>query len=138
LHYHRHITRKAELTSLAEFHSFIEAACEHRPDIPDHVIYDLQLAVDEACTNIILHGYAGLPPGTITLALELFPQRIVVTITDSGHPFEPKEPPAPDLAASLEERPVGGLGLLFIYKRMDEVHYEATADGNRMMLVKRL
>ena len=59
-------------------------------------------------------------------------------MTYSGRSFEPKGATSPDLAASLEERRVGGLGLLFIYKAMDEVRYQTTADGNSMTFVKRL
>ncbi len=63
------ITRAAELESLSAFREFIEAACQQHPGIDKQLRYDLKLAVDEACTNIITHGYAGMDPGSIILAL---------------------------------------------------------------------
>ncbi len=101
-------------------------------------MYDLQLAVDEACTNIITHGYAGMNPGSVILALELFSDQVVVTLTDFGHPFEPSEPPPPDPEARLEDFPTEGLGLFFIYQTMDEIFYESTEDGNCLTFIKKI
>lgn len=135
---HYQITRAAELESLAAFRALIDAACQQHPAVDPQTVYDLKLAVDEACTNVITHGYAGLNPGSIVLALEFAPQQVVVTLTDFGHPFEPYEPPAPDLAAGLEDQPTGGLGLFFIYQTMDEIGYRTAEDGNHLTFVKRL
>lgn len=131
------ITRAAELDSLPQFRDFIDSICRELPEADEHFAYDLKLAVDEACTNIITHGYAGMNPGSIILCLELEPQEVRVTITDFGHSFEPTEQPAPDVEAGLEDRPMGGFGLFFIYQTMDDVDYEADVCGNRLMLVKR-
>ena len=131
------ITRAAELPTLAIFRDFIEKAC--RPvSVPDDLVFQLKLAVDEACANVIEHGYKGMDPGSIILALKFEADRIVVTITDFGHPFEPSEPPRPDLTAGLEDRPTGGLGLYFIYQTMDEIDYQSDELGNRLIFVKQL
>lgn len=134
----RQITRSAELESLPVFREFIEKACQEQAEVDDHVCYDLKLAVDEACTNIITHGYAGMNPGSIILKLEMEPNKVVVTLTDFGHPFEPSEASAPDVKAGLEDRPMGGFGLFFIYQTMDEINYETTEDGNHLTFVRRL
>ncbi len=132
------ITRSAELESLSVFRDFIEKACKHHPSVDDQICYDLKLAVDEACTNIITHGYAGMNPGSIILSLEMDSNKAVVTITDFGHPFEPSEASAPDVEAGLEDLPMGGFGLFFIYQTMDEINYETTEDGNRLTFIKQL
>jgi serine/threonine-protein kinase RsbW len=106
--------------------------------IDEQMVYDLKLAVDEACTNIITHGYAGMDPGTILLAVEANPRQIRITITDFGHSFEPCETPEPDMEAVLEDRPTGGFGLFIIYQTMDTVDYEADVCGNRLILTKML
>lgn len=131
------ITRAAELSTLSVFRDFIDAACKPR-GIDAETTYNLKLAMDEACTNVITHGYAGMNPGSLILDLEFEPEQITVTITDFGHPFEPYEPPAPDAQAALEDRPTGGFGLFFIYKTMDRVDYQTTEEGNRLILTKRL
>lgn len=136
---HRHqISRAAEYQSLVALRDFIEATCKGYPGVDNQVLYDLKLAVDEACTNIITHGYAGMNPGSIILAIDLSPQQVTMTITDFGHAFEPSETPMPNVEAGLEDRDTGGFGLYFIYQTMDEVDYECTEDGNHLTLVKRL
>jgi len=132
------ITRAAEYQSLATLRDFIEATCKGYPGVDDQVLYDLKLAVDEACTNIITHGYAGMNPGSIILAIDLSPQQVTMTITDFGQAFEPSETPMPNVEAGLEDRDTGGFGLFFIYQTMDEVDYECTEDGNHLTLIKRL
>jgi serine/threonine-protein kinase RsbW len=131
------ITRAAELETLAVFRDFIDAACKRR-GIDAQTCYALKLAMDEACTNVITHGYAGMNPGSLILDLEFDPQQVVVTITDFGHPFEPYEPPAPDASAAMDDRPTGGFGLFFIYSTMNHVDYRTTEEGNRLILTKRI
>ena len=131
-------TRAAELESLAVFRSFIEDACRRQQLQDAEIVYDLKLAVDEACTNIITHGYAGMNPGSIILALEFEPGRVLVRITDFGHAFEPSQTPLPDLQANLNGQRVGGFGLYFIYQTMDRVDYEVTEDGNCLTFTKLL
>jgi anti-sigma regulatory factor (Ser/Thr protein kinase) len=131
------ITRAAELESLGIFRDFIAAGCREN-EISDDVSYDLQLAADEACTNIIQHGYAGMDPGSIILELNIDSRSVTVLITDFGYPFEPSSAPKPDLEAALEDRPLGGFGLFFIYSTMDSVDYQTTEMGNTLILKKKL
>lgn len=136
------ITCAAELQSLAHIRAFIDGVCAGYPEIPaladPQVRYDLKLGVEEACSNIIEHGYEDMDPGSMILRLEVDPQRVEITLTDFGHPFEPVELPAPDLDRPLDEISLGGFGLFFIYQAMDEVDYESSPAGNRLSLVKYL
>jgi anti-sigma regulatory factor (Ser/Thr protein kinase) len=99
------MTRAADLESLADLRGLIDTACLDFPEVDDQTRYDLKLAVDEACTNIIQHGYAGMNPGSIIFQLEMDSSRACITLTDFGHAFEPGEAPQPDLEAALEDRP---------------------------------
>ncbi len=132
------ITRAAYLESLYDFRAFIKEHCSGIPDVTEQFLYDLQLAVDEACTNIISHGYKGMDPGSIILDLDIDPDRIVVTLTDFGYSFEPSSAPVPDVNAPLEERELGGLGLFLIQQSVDDMDYQVTEDGNKMILKKYL
>ena len=132
------ITRAAYLESLGDFRRFLKEHCTGKPAVTEQVLYDLQLAVDEACTNIITHGYADMDPGSIILDLELTPNQIVITLTDFGHSFEPDNAPIPDIEAPIEERALGGFGLFFIQQSVDHMDYKVTEDGNKMILTKRL
>ena len=132
------ITRAAYLESLQDFRAFIKEHCTGLPGIDDEILYDIQLAVDEACTNIISHGYADMDPGSVILDLEMDPDKLTVTLTDFGHSFEPSSAPAPDINAPIEERELGGFGLFFIQQSVDDMDYQVTEEGNKMILTKYL
>jgi serine/threonine-protein kinase RsbW len=132
------ITRAAYLESLHEFRAFIKEHCASLPGINDEILYDVQLAVDEACTNIISHGYRDLDPGSIILDLEVDSDQLIVSLTDFGHSFEPSSSPLPNVDAPIEERELGGFGLFFIQQSMDRIDYQVTEDGNKMTLTKYL
>jgi serine/threonine-protein kinase RsbW len=132
------ITRAAYLESLKDFREFIKDHCARLPGVTDEILYDVQLAVDEACTNIISHGYADLNPGSIILDLAIDPDKLTATLTDFGHSFEPSNAQVPDVNAPMEERELGGFGLFFIQQSVDDMNYQVTEDGNRMILTKYL
>jgi serine/threonine-protein kinase RsbW len=129
------ITRAAELESLQIFRDFIAECCV-RYGIPSDTVLDLKLAVDEACTNIITHGYKGMDPGSIILSFRIEPDRILVQITDFGHCFEPVASPKPDVEAALGDDELGGLGLYLIYQTMDNIDYTSSEDGNTLTFTK--
>ncbi|MGD2039293.1 MAG: ATP-binding protein [Anaerolineae bacterium] len=132
----RQIALPAETGSLLAIRTFVEDLCS-QAGLDDETSYDLKLAIDEVCMNIIEHGYAGMNPGSIVVSLQYGARRFVVRITDFGHPFEPSEPPAPDPQGTLSGDP-GGFGLYFIYRSVDSVTYQASESGNTLTLVKNL
>lgn len=132
------ITRAAYLESLQDFREFLKDHCAAYPGVTAETLYDLQLAVDEACTNIITHGYADMDPGSIILDLEMDPDKVTVLLTDFGHSFEPGTAPIPSVEAPIEEREAGGFGLFFIQQSVDRMEYQVTEDGNTMILTKYL
>lgn len=108
----------------------------------------IELAVDEACSNIIQHAYANRTDGRIYIRVQAFPgERIVITIIDTGDPFDPDAVPVHDPNADLDNLKVGGLGLFLIKRVMDEVKFEFNVRGdggaqperfNRLTMVKHL
>ena len=130
------IALPAELGSLPDIRAFIEDACS-QAGLDDETSYDLKLAVDEACMKIVQHGDADMDAGSLVVSLQYGGQKLVVHITDFGHPFEPSEPPVPAPKEMLRGRP-GGIGLYFIYLSVDAVSYEASGSGNTLTLVKNL
>jgi len=100
-------------------------------------VYAVQMAVDEAVTNIIEHAYGGEGRGTIECTCHLAGDGLTVTLRDHGRPFDPVSVPTPDLDADLESRRVGGLGLYFIRQLMDEVRFDfLPGSGNVLTMVK--
>ncbi len=132
------IEHDARAENLQAFRDFIEDACR-RAGVEPSAAFDLKLAVDEACNNIIEHGYAGNEPGPIAVSFDTRGEEIVVAITDRGRPFDPKAVRAPDLDARWKDRRVGGLGWYFIGRSVDRVGYEPDSrSGNRLTLVKKV
>jgi serine/threonine-protein kinase RsbW len=128
---------EARLENLARVRAFVAEACR-KAGAPAETCSALTLAVDEACTNIIEHAYAGTAGGAIEIAVETAPEELRVTLLDRGRPFDPSAVPPPDLTAGWKERPVGGLGWHLIRASVDDVDYEPGPDGgNRLTLVKR-
>lgn len=131
------ITLPAEVDSLEKIQAFF-AEFVQRHKLPDEAAADLELAVDEACSNIIEHGYRGMSPGEISLALRLEPDRVAVEIRDHGLGFDPDKIPPPDIHAPLEERKAGGLGWYLIGELMDQVEYRREASGNVLTFSRHL
>jgi serine/threonine-protein kinase RsbW len=100
--------------------------------------FKVQLAVDEACTNVIEHAYEG-QGGPIELSCGLGESGFQVTIRDQGRPFDPATVSQPDLDAPLKDRQIGGLGLHFMHVLMDRVEFAfGEAGGNMLTMVKKL
>jgi serine/threonine-protein kinase RsbW len=98
-----------------------------------------ELAIDEAITNIVEHGY-GVDGGdkAIDIVVNDQPDRLEITIIDNGPPFNPLRVENPDPLASLDERAEngGGWGIFFIKKLMDDVQYRFAGDRNHLIMVK--
>lgn len=123
--------------SLAKIGEFVTRAAEVAGfDARD--VYAVQLAVDEACSNIIQHAYGGESQGTIECTCRVVPEALIVVLKDQGRSFDPQAVPEPNLEAPLEEREAGNLGLYFIRQLMDEVHFHRTSDSvNELTMIKR-
>jgi serine/threonine-protein kinase RsbW len=127
----------AELKKLATLRRFIEDASTTLQASP-LVILDLVQAVDEAATNIIVHGYAG-QPGEIEVEIDRYGSRLVICLRDRAPVFDPTRAPPPDLSLPLEKRPIGGLGIFLIRQSVDEIHHQPLASGgNELTFVKYL
>jgi anti-sigma regulatory factor (Ser/Thr protein kinase) len=123
--------------SLVRISEFV-ARMAQAAGLDTRAVYDVQMAVDEACANIIEHAYGGEGRGDIECTCRTDKEGLTVTLRDHGHPFDPASVPEPDLRASLEDRKEGGLGLYFIRRLMDEAHFEFTSDaGNVLTMIKR-
>jgi serine/threonine-protein kinase RsbW len=126
----------AELGQIRQVSDRIEQ-CMKTHGWGNNPILDVQLAVEEAVTNTILHGYDGTS-GTIAIQVETSPHRVTVEIADDAPAFDPLSVPDPDTAADLEDREIGGLGIFLIRQVMDEVSYRYENSKNILVLEKRI
>ncbi|MBN1762811.1 MAG: ATP-binding protein [Methanomicrobia archaeon] len=132
------LTVEAKAEQLARIGEFITDAMRAF-GLDDRKSFQVQLAVDEACANIINYGYADAETvGMIELVCCKKGEDIVVVISDVGTPFDPTTAQPPDLTANWEERAIGGLGIHFMKTLVDELAYEYRDGKNVLtMLVKR-
>ena len=135
---HFELEVEAKLEKLSVISDFLLASLRYF-DLAERKIRDVQLAVDEACSNIIKYGYPDTEDvGLITIICSLRDNEVAIVIRDSGTPFDPTTAQPPDLTANLEERVIGGLGIHFMKTLMDELTYEYRDVKNVLtMLVKR-
>ena len=125
--------RLENLPTIAEF--IVKAA--QASELNDKATFEIQMAVDEACANVIEHGYGEETEGEIALCCECAEGDFVVTIRDNARPFDPEAVPLPDITCSLEKRKRGGLGLYFMRKLMDEVRFHFDPDGTKLIMIKK-
>lgn len=105
--------------------------------LDESAVFHCQIAVDEACTNIIEHGYEGEDRGQIEVVCQVDSGILQIDLLDQSPPFDITQVPEPQLNKAIEETSVGGLGIYFIKKVMDVVTFEHSGGVNRLTMVKR-
>ena len=125
------------LENLAAIGDFVIKAAQ-ASGLNEKATFEVQMAVDEACANVIEHGYGEEDKGEIALCCECAEGDFVVTIRDHGQPFDPEDVPPPDITCCLAKRRYGGLGLFFMRKLMDEVCFHFDAEGSELTMVKKI
>jgi serine/threonine-protein kinase RsbW len=101
--------------------------------------YEITMAVDEACSNIIEHAYGAEDLGFIDCTCSFDSQILTILLRDDGRSFSPQDIPKPNIHAALKKRKNHGLGYFIMQKTMDEVHYSPnTGAGNQLLLRKYL
>lgn len=128
----------AKFEYLDEIRDFV-AEIARRAGFNDRDVYNIQLATDEAASNIIEHAYEGVGDGVLELSCGMDGDSIKIVLTDHGEPYDPESIPMPDLKADLSERKIGGLGIFLMRKLMDTVHYESHSEinSNTLTMTKR-
>jgi anti-sigma regulatory factor (Ser/Thr protein kinase) len=125
----------ARLSALPEVAAFI-AEAGARAGVPAGPCQKLTLLVEELFTNTVVHGHRRESDEPVRVALEVGPGRFALTYEDTApahDPFAGVQPP--DETADVEERPVGGLGVLLVATMARDVEYRRADDRNRIRLV---
>lgn len=121
-----------ELPRLAAAVEEMAAAEGWQPDLAFHI----QLALDEIGDNLVEHR-AQAQSTYMTVTLDSQDRAVTVEVIDDGIAFDPTaDAPAADVSSSLEDRPIGGLGLYLIRTLMDKVDYRREDGKNILILVK--
>jgi serine/threonine-protein kinase RsbW len=132
--FRREIVVQATMAELPRVFEFLETTCREAR-VREDAQFDLQLAVEEACANVIEHAYEA-KGGTLNIIFATRNLDVVLTVVDQGPPFDPDSIAAPDLSLPLEQRRIGGLGIHLMKRLMDELSYTPTGQGNVVRMVK--
>ena len=97
----------------------------------------IEVAVEELFVNIASYAY---PPGSGSVTIEYSCENGVaeITLTDSGTPYDPLAKEDPDITLSVQERPIGGLGILMVKKTMDDMSYRSENGCNILTIKKQI
>lgn len=114
---------------------FIAAVCA-AGDLPRKTCLRLTLLVEELFTNTVVHGHGRDTEAPIDLSFDIRPDSIALTYEDTGPPHDPfASVHVPDDSAGVEERPVGGLGVVLVAAMAERIEYARVSGRNRISLV---
>ena len=120
--------------------SVLNAVCEmvekfgEAHDVPDGTVFRVNLAIDELLTNYVLHRLDKTKRGRMEVRVRMIENRLVLVVLDTGPPFDPRTVAAPPEPQSLDDIPVGGVGLHLVRTYADELDYREVDGCNILRL----
>src|SRR5690606_26676045 len=132
----RRIELRAELEAIRPLGDAVMTFCDSH-GLGLGIAGQLCLVLEELLTNVVRHGTEGVPPPdppgyhNVVVRLARRGNDVIMLFEDSGRPFDPLGLPDPDFEASIEDRPVGGLGIHLVRTLVDRMTYARIADRNR-------
>jgi sigma-B regulation protein RsbU (phosphoserine phosphatase) len=133
----RHLILHNDIQQIPQLAEFVETIAEEK-QLDQSLAMSLNLALEEAVTNVILYADPKGVDGLVDVEAILKPHSLEFIITDSGVPFDPTAVPEADVTLSADERPIGGLGIYLVNKLMDELHYQRIDDKNVLSMKKNI
>ena len=126
---------KNELEQLTRLYAFLDRQAGVYK-LEELLSMQIKLALEESVTNVILYAYPDKKDQDIRIDMSCENKRLTIVITDTGIAFNPLERQEPDLTLSLEERPIGGLGIFLVKQLMTEVTYSHSDGKNILTMTK--
>ena len=134
---HLDISLKKDPAEVRRVVETVEAFCA-KHNLPQQLIFHFNLALDELLTNVMNYGYDQIATDDYDVSVHLVLDQGTLTaeLRDNGRAFNPLDMPDPDLSLSLEDKPIGGLGIYFVKTLMDHVEYHREGAYNRLVMSK--
>ena len=132
-----HLTLHNDIKQLSLLQGFIETVADEVKIGPAETA-SLNLALEEAVTNVIMYAYPEGTDGLVDIDVHAGEGSLSFVISDGGKAFDPTAKGEVDVSASVEQRQIGGLGIHLIRQIMDEVKYERKEDKNYLILTKKI
>jgi len=133
----RHLILHNDIRQIPQLAEFVETiAVEMKLD--QALSMSLNLALEEAVTNVIMYAYPENTDGLVDIEAILREKSLEFNIIDSGKPFDPTAAPEADVTLDVEHRPIGGLGIFLVNKIMDSVKYMRKDGKNILTMTKKI
>ena len=132
-----HLTLKNDIGQISLLAGFMDKVAEDN-GLDHGLAMRLNLALEEATTNVIMYAYPKGTEGKVDLGASRQGDNLIFTITDTGVAFDPTVAPEADVSASLENRPIGGLGIHLVRSIMDSVSYKRAEGKNVLTMTKHI
>ena len=129
------ITLENKISELNKLAGELEQFCKVNNLSKDN-LFDLNLTLDELVTNIITYGFSADDENLIYISILKNDNKIEIKLEDEGMEFNPLNEKEPEIGVALEDREIGGLGIYFVKKKMNEIHYERANGKNILTMVK--
>ena len=133
----RHLLIHNDIQQIPQLAGFVEAVAQEK-NLDHSVALSLNLAMEEAVSNVIMYAYPKGTDGLVDIEAIIRDNSLALIVSDSGIPFNPTEVPDADITLDAEDRPVGGLGIHLVRSIMDSVSYERSEGKNILTMTKKL
>ena len=133
----KHLTMKNDISQIPLLAGFMDGVAEENGLDPGLAMH-LNLAIEEAATNVMMYAYPEGTDGDVDLGASRQGDKLIFTLADTGRPFDPTAAPEADISASLEDRPIGGLGIHLVRTIMDSVSYRRAEGKNVLTMIKHI
>ena len=131
------LTLHNDVQQISKLADFVDAIAEEA-SIDSSLAMSLNLALEEAVTNVVMYAYLAGDEGDVDIVAELSDGSLLFTISDKGIPFDPTKKEDADITLGVEERQIGGLGIFLVRQLMDTVEYERKDGYNILTMKKKL
>jgi sigma-B regulation protein RsbU (phosphoserine phosphatase) len=132
-----HLVLHNDIKQVSRLQDWLEAISPSL-GIDESLLPGLNLALEEAVTNVIDYAYPEGAYGSLELDASRDGDELKFVLSDSGKAFDPTAKPEVDISASVEDRPIGGLGIHLVRQIMDSVSYERKEDMNILTMTKKI
>ena len=133
----RHLLIHNDIQQIPQLADFVETIAEEK-HLDHSLTLSLNLALEEAVTNVIMYAYPEGTDGLVDIEAILRDDSLSFVISDSGQSFDPTAQPEADTSLDVEERQVGGLGIYLVRSIMDNVSYERNGGKNILSMTKNI
>ena len=133
----RHLILHNNIQQIPQLAEFVETIAEEK-NLDQAMAMSLNLALEEAVTNVILYAYPDGIDGLVDIEAYIHDDCLEFIISDSGKPFDPTAAPEADVTLGVEERSIGGLGIYLVRNIMDTVSYRYENGKNILVMIKKI